>query len=105
MYSIDKQKLASPSEHAALNTLLQSAGSIIVKRAMVIMHDKLRKAGLPIWQVGFIHDEIQFLVPEARVEEYPPLLLSAFVEAGKYYSFRCPIAGEVQIGGNWAECH
>lgn len=105
LYSIDKQKLASPSEHAALNTLLQSAGSIIVKRAMVIMHDKLRKAGLPIWQVGFIHDELQFLAPENLVDEYPPLLLSSFVEAGKYYNFRCPIAGEVQIGGNWAECH
>lgn len=105
LYSLDKQKLVSPSEHAALNTLLQSAGSIIVKRAMVIAHEKLKQENLPVQQVGWIHDELALLVPVDLVDRYPPLLLSAFVEAGEYYNFRCPIEGEVQIGNNWNECH
>lgn len=105
LYSLDHQRLVSPSQHAALNTLLQSAGSIIVKRALVIANDKMKTAGLPIWQVGFIHDELAFIVPENLVDSYPQLLLDAFVEAGEYYKFRCPIEGEVKIGRNWSECH
>lgn len=105
LYSLDHQRLVSPSQHAALNTLLQSAGSIIVKRALVIANDKMKTAGLPIWQVGFIHDELAFIVPENLVDSYPQLLLDAFVDAGEYYKFKCPIEGEVKIGRNWSECH
>ena len=105
LYSLDHQRLVSPSQHAALNTLLQSAGSIIVKRAIIIIHDKLKALGLPIWQVGYIHDEIQLLAREELAEQYRQPLLDAFKEAGEYYHFRCPIEGEVKIGKNWSECH
>ena len=61
LYSLDRQRLVSPSVHAALNTLLQSAGAILVKRVMVIADRKLREAGLHLQQLGWIHDEMQYL--------------------------------------------
>lgn len=105
LYSLDRQRLVSPSVHAALNTLLQSAGAILVKRVMVIADHKLREAGLHLQQLGWIHDEMQYLAGPEEVETAVPLLLQSFVEAGEYYHFRCPIEGEAKVGKNWQECH
>lgn len=105
LYGLDKQRLVSPSAHAALNTLLQSAGAILMKRVILIAHENLKAAQLPIWQAGWIHDELQLLVQEQREKEYHDPLLSAFVAAGEYYNFRCPITGSIDIGKNWAETH
>lgn len=37
---IDGRKLIVRSEHAALNTLLQSAGAIVMKKALIIFEEK-----------------------------------------------------------------
>lgn len=105
LYSLDKQKLISPSVHAALNTLLQPAGAILMKRALVIADDKLRYRKIDFQFVANIHDEFQLLIRNDHVELAKQLLLCSIPEAGRYYNFRCPLSGEVKIGRTWADTH
>ena len=60
---LDGRKIPIRSKHAALNSLLQSAGAVIMKKAMVI-GDKMIQAkglvpGVDYEQVLFVHDELQ----------------------------------------------
>lgn len=93
--------------YSALNTLLQSAGAVLVKKATVIMHDEFRKAGLEAHalQVAHIHDEIQLLVRDGYEERVGTIATEAFKKAGEYYAFRCPLAGEYRVGETWRDTH
>jgi DNA polymerase I len=39
---LDGRHIMVRSEHAALNSLLQGAGAIVMKKALVILHEKLK---------------------------------------------------------------
>ena len=107
LYGLDGRLLRIRSEHAALNTLLQSAGAVIMKKATVIMNNDLINAGLSgrFKQVAHIHDEVQFEVDAAVAEECQKILKESIAKAGIRLGFRCPLAGESKIGRNWAETH
>lgn len=109
LMSVDGSKLPVRSKHAALNTLLQSAGAIFMKRALVIADEKLQAAGLIPgvnyeW-VANIHDELQAEVDEDKAEFVGQTIADAIREAGEYYNFKCPLAGNYDIGVNWNETH
>ncbi|CAA2141595.1 DNA polymerase [Hyphomicrobium sp. ghe19] len=106
--SIDGVPLHSRSEHSALNTLLQSAGAIFMKRAQVILDDQLQKKwkpGVHYEFVGTIHDEWQIEVDEEIADEVGRLAAGAIALAGDYYKFKCPLAGNYVTGNNWADTH
>jgi len=105
LLALDKVRLVSPSQHSALNTLLQSAGAVVMKRALVIADKLLREAGIDYHFLGNIHDEWQLQVRIDQAEQAKALLLTTIPLAGEYYGFRCPLAGEVKIGRNWADTH
>ena len=52
---LDGRRLHVRSEHAALNTLLQSAGAIVMKKALVIAEQKLNDYGYP-YKFASVHD-------------------------------------------------
>ena len=103
--SLDGRKIPIRSEHSALNSLLQSAGSVIMKRALVIADDLLKKAGLDYMFVANVHDEWQLEVLEAHAEQVGEILRNSIILAGEYYDLRCPMDGEFKIGDSWAETH
>lgn len=109
--SIDGSKLFVRKSHAALNTLLQSAGAIFMKRALVILDRRLQEAGLiPGADYEFvlnIHDEWQIDVANRDfLPEWVGFMAEdAIRDAGVYYNFRCPLAGNADIGENWAATH
>lgn len=97
------------SEHAALNTLLQGAGAILMKRALVIL-DKTAQAkgwvpGVHYEFVANIHDELQAEVDEDIAEEFGQLMSDSLEQAGQYYNFACPITGGYDVGDNWSQTH
>ena len=102
---LDGRRLQIRSTHAALNTLLQSAGAIIAKKWMVIARASLRKAGIPYKQVAFVHDELQLEVKEEFATKVGDIMVAAAAQAGVELGFRCPVGAEYKIGRNWAECH
>ncbi|MDW9532274.1 DNA polymerase [Sinorhizobium meliloti] len=105
----DGRILTVRSSHAALNTLLQSAGAIQMKRALVILDNELQAMGLipgiHYEFVGNIHDEWQIEVDEDKAELVGRTAADAIRLAGEYYKFRCPLAGNYDIGKSWAETH
>lgn len=106
---LDGRTLPIRSEHAALNTLLQSAGAILSKRATVILYQNLTHKGY-IWgedyaQVAHVHDEVQLIARKEIADDVGKEAVKSFQLAGEYYNFRCPITGEYKIGSNWADTH
>ena len=102
---LDGRKIYVRSEHAALNTLLQGAGAIIMKKALVILHGMVKERGLDVKFVGNIHDEFQAEVADCDVEEYSKLASDSIRLAGEYFNLRCPLAGSSDVGTNWSETH
>jgi DNA polymerase I len=102
---LDGRRVQVRSDHAALNTLLQSAGAIVMKQALVLLNDELRRAKINYKFVANVHDEWQIEVEEARAEEAGKLGVLAIEKAGKVLNMRCPLGGEYKVGNSWKETH
>ena len=105
---LDGRPLTCRSEHSALNTLLQSGASVIMKKATVLFNRKFAEKG---WsekecvQVAHIHDEVQVECLSSIAEEVGSIILDSFVQAGQFYNLRCPLDGDFNVGNNWAQTH
>ena len=102
---LDGRKLRVRSEHAALNTLLQAAGAIVMKKALVILDDYAQQWNLDYKLIGNIHDEVQSEVATDQAEKYGWLAVECLKAAGVEFNLRCPLDGEYKVGTTWAETH
>ncbi len=106
---LDGRRVFVRSSHAALNTLLQSAGALIMKRALIIMDTDMQATGLIPGRdyefVANVHDEVQLEVSPQHVETIKEVLEQSIAKAGVFYNFRCPLKGNADHGLNWAETH
>lgn len=106
---LDGRVLSSRSPHSALNLLLQSAGALVMKKAMVLRYKYLLASGAihrrDVCQVVNVHDEMQDLVREGMEKEIGELSVKCIEEAGQYFKLRCPLAGEWKSGDNWKDTH
>ena len=102
---LDGRKIWVRSEHAALNSLLQGAGAIVMKKALVLFDTKVARHKWPVKMVANVHDEFQFECPPDIAEEAGQAARQSIVEAGLSYNLRCPLDGEYKIGRNWRETH
>lgn len=105
LFGLDGRRVTVRSEHAALNTLLQSAGAVVMKKALVLVDEYAKKWGLDYKFVANVHDEIQVEVKEEQAEKFGQLAIGCMEAAGKHFKLNCPLAGEFKIGNNWAETH
>jgi len=102
---LDGRRLLVRSEHSALNTLLQSAGAIAMKQALVELDRKLTEAGIPCDFVANVHDEWQIEAPEFCANQLGELAVEAIREMSLYFNMNCPLDAEYKIGKTWAETH
>ena len=102
---LDGRKIWVRSEHAALNSLLQGAGAVVMKKALVIFNDKIKSASWNVQLVANVHDEIQFECSPEIAEEAGKACVQSIREAGIAYNLRCPLDGEYKIGANWRMTH
>ena len=102
---IDGRQLLCRSEHSAVNTLLQGAGAIVMKQAVVLLHKKLVRA--KIWHEfkANVHDEWQIECKEADAEKVGQFGVESIKEAGIVLKMNCPLTGEYKVGNNWKETH
>ncbi len=91
--------------HAALNTLLQSAGAIICKTWYVYVARAIKEANLDAQIVAFIHDEVQVLVKKGQEDETGRLIQRCMREVEQHFSFRCELDSDYKYGQNWADTH
>ena len=105
MPGLDGRKVWVRSEHAALNTLLQSAGAIVMKKALVILDKKIKCAKIDAHIVVNVHDEWQIETAFGYEEEVGKMAVEAIEEAGRHFNMRCPLTGEYKYGVTWKETH
>lgn len=102
---LDGRRLHVRSGHAALNTLLQAAGAIVMKKALVILDKYAKEWELDYKFIGNIHDEVQTEVREAHADKFGWLGVECLKASGIEFGLRCPLDGEYKIGTTWAETH
>ena len=117
--TVDGGRIRVRSQHAALNTLLQGGGAVVMKKALVILYQDLINMGFEVEYLtgrfvrggdvlGFVanvHDEIQMEVPEHLAEEIGIIAADAIRRAGEELNLKCPLAGSYDIGDSWADSH
>ena len=102
---LDGRCLHIRSEHSALNTLLQSAGAVVMKKALAIFTEYAPKWNLTYKLLGSIHDEYQIEAPESQADKVGWLMVESIKAAGVQLDLKCPLDGEFKVGNNWAETH
>jgi DNA polymerase-1 len=102
---LDGRKLTVRSEHAALNTLLQGAGSIVMKQALIVLNNKIAKHGYDAKFVANVHDEWQIECSIDDAVDVGKLGVLALREAGCMFKLNCPLDGAYKVGENWSETH
>lgn len=91
--------------HKALNTLLQSAGAIVMKYAMLFLNKWIKRDSIRCAKVVDMHDEGQFTVHREDVYKLQDLTLLCVKQAGEYLKMECPLASDCKIGLNWNHTH
>jgi len=99
---LDGRKLHIRSAHSALNTLLQSAGAIVMKQALVHLVDICQ---LRYKLVGNIHDEIQAEVHEEDAHAFGQQVVQSIRMTEQSLGLRCPMDGDYKVGNNWSQTH
>ena len=102
---IDGRKIYIRHEHAALNTLLQGGGAILMKKALIDLDSILKLNAIDYRFVANIHDEWQIEVRESQADFVGEMAVKSIIEAGEHFNLRCPMDGEYKIGGDWSETH
>ena len=102
---LDGRKIFVRHPHAALNTLLQGGGAIVMKRALAMLDSLIRLQALDAKFVANIHDEWQMEVREDLTDFVGNLAVDCIQTAGNYYNLLCPLDGEYKVGDNWSETH
>lgn len=106
---LDGRILHVRAQHSALNTLLQSAGAVQMKKALVLLDKYLQWAGLKQGVdyefVANVHDEWQIECSPDWAEFIGTAAVGAIGAAGQFFNFPCPLGGEYAIGRTWADTH
>lgn len=116
LISLDGRRVYTRSEHSALNSLLQCAGSLICRRWMVVYNRALMDLfDTPPgggWQhpwaaLGWFHDENQLAVWDDPlcIDATKIVLVDSIRSMTSHFNFRCPLDGEAKVGRNWMETH
>ncbi len=100
-------ELASPvlaqrnaGERMAINSVVQGSAADLIKKAMVLIHDRLRQGSHPSKLLLQIHDELVFETPASAVEEETKMIRHEMVTA---MSLKVPLKVEIGWGKNWQE--
>ena len=102
---LDGRRLIVRSQHAALNTLLQGAGAIVMKQALIMLNRKLIHANMDARFVANVHDEWQIETTEQDAETVGHFAVQSIRQAGIRLNLRCPLDGEFKVGLNGAATH
>jgi DNA polymerase-1 len=90
------------SERAAINAPLQGSAADIIKKAMIVLADKLKSEGFKTRILLQVHDELILESPDAEVDKVSALVKKIMEGVA---NLSVPITVDVGVGDNWSECH
>jgi DNA polymerase I len=100
---LDGRPVYVRAKHMLLNYLLQSLEAIVMKNFIYNMFRGME--GIEIQLVTTMHDEVQFLVPDAFVDVFCNQAHRSIDDVNKKFNLWCPQGVSINIGTTWSECH
>ena len=113
---LDGRRVYTRSAHSALNSLLQSGGAIVMKKALALWHFD-RAVTLELVDPGTflvkgdwaycanVHDEVQNECDPDLSKIIGQGFADSITQAGIELGVRCPLAGTFDVGENWKATH
>lgn len=109
LIGLDGRRIHVRSEHAALNTLLQSAGAVVMKKALVLFdaHVELvyRSLNAIVEPVANVHDEVQTETEQEIADDVGQIAAECIRRSGEHFKLRCPLSGSYKVGASWKHTH
>lgn len=100
-----KDSRGRPLTHKALNLLLQGAGAIVMKYALVLLDEAIAEEGLDAFKVIDQHDEGQHDVHPACVKRVRQLMDICVKKSGELLGMNIPLASDSIAGLSWKDTH
>jgi DNA polymerase-1 len=98
------QTLRGFAERNSVNMPIQGTAADMIKKAMIVVHDELRRAGMRSRMILQVHDELIFDVPESELEEVTKLIEKSMSLALPLPN-GVPVVAQTGYGANWLEAH
>lgn len=107
---LDGRKIFTRSAHSALNFLLQTDGSLIIKYWLIYSRDMITEefgpARGPNWRpLLWVHDEQQLSTNPTATPRIIQLLPEAMHRVNDLFELKCPMDADVKVGKSWRETH
>jgi len=96
------RNLQQYAERAAINAPMQGTAADVIKRAMILVDERLRTSALPARLVLQVHDELVLEAREDAQADVVAMLQELMPAAG---TLDVPLKVEIGIGANWDEAH
>ncbi len=90
------------AQRNAINYPIQGSAADIIKQAMVMVHERMKKEGLRSRLIMQVHDELVFEVPEDERQRMEMLVCREMEHA---VTLQVPLKVEISFGRNWSEAH
>ena len=97
----EDRQAASLAQRNGKNTPVQGSSADILKRALRLLHDKLR--GTTACIVNIVHDEIVVEADAAQAQEIAKMVEDAMCAAGEEYVKKVPIKVETEVSDEWVK--
>ena len=88
------------AERTAINTVIQGSAADLIKRAMILLDDRLVREGFQARMLLQIHDELVFEAPEAEIPRLAALVRQTMTTA---LDLNVPLAVDIAAGPNWLD--
>lgn len=92
--------IRAAAERLAVNTPLQGSQADIIKKAMIEVHEALKKERLA-YMVLQVHDELIFELPDENISRVRGIIQSIMENIT---SLSVPLIVNIDVGKNWGEC-
>ena len=100
-FDSEDRKAASLAQRNGKNMPIQGASADILKRALRLLHDKLKETSARL--VNIVHDEVVVECEAAHCEEIARTVEAAMCAAGEEYVTRVPVKVETEIADEWVK--
>ena len=97
-----KQRVRAEAERMAINTPIQGTAADLIKKAMINIHNRLRRESLKTKMILQVHDELVFEVPEDEIDGIRSLVRE---EMEGVHPLDVPLKVDIKTGRNWDEAH
>jgi DNA polymerase-1 len=109
VFSLDGRRIGIRHAHAALNSLLQGGGAVVMRWFPYFLKRRCQELGI-VWGRDYIphlhvHDEIQGSLKLGLRDKFREACNMTFQDVTAHLRLRCKLKGEVKFGNNWAETH